>query len=68
MLCNNLNNEVSLISKVRTKLLILWVHYKIYPLYLPFWLLSRLDNFVRTRLMVLALFLACFKFFFFYYT
>ena len=32
MLCNNLNNEVSLISKVRTKLLILWVHYKIYPL------------------------------------
>ena len=32
-----------------------------------FWLLSRLDNFVSTRLMVLALFLACFNFFFFFF-
>ena len=40
---------------MRTKLLILCVHYKIYPLYLPFWLLNRRDDSAGTRLMVLAL-------------
>ena len=55
MPCNNLNYEVSLISSVRTKLLILCVHYKIYPLYLPFWLLNRRDDSAGTRSMVLAL-------------
>ena len=40
---------------MRTKLLILCVHYRIYPLYLPFWLLNRRDDSAGTRLMVLAL-------------
>ena len=49
---------------MRTKLLILCVHYRIYPLYLPFWLLNRRDDSAGTRLMVLALSSCLFHVFF----